>query len=73
MFYRLKKDTYVRNYDGIGYITSTGIVNASVVNGTGAVLLSLLNRQPQSLDELVNKAEKIFDSANHMIIYKDAK
>ncbi|MBR1723325.1 MAG: radical SAM protein [Treponema sp.] len=73
MFYRLKKDTYVRNYDGIGYITSTGIFNDSVVNGTGAVLLSLLNRQPQSLDELVNKAEKIFDSANHMIIYKDAK
>ena len=24
MLYRKKKDTYIRNYDGVGYITSTG-------------------------------------------------
>lgn len=42
MFYKLKKDTFVRNYDDIGYITSTGIFNDRVVNGSGAVLLSVL-------------------------------
>ena len=25
MLYRQKKDTYIRNYNGVGYITSTGI------------------------------------------------
>lgn len=23
MLYRQKKDTYIRNYDGVGYVTST--------------------------------------------------
>ena len=32
MLYRQKKDTYIRNYDGVGYITSTGIFNDRIKN-----------------------------------------
>lgn len=35
MLYRQKKDTYIRNYDGAGYITSTGIFNDRCVNESG--------------------------------------
>ena len=39
MLYRQKKDTYIRNYDGVGYITSTGIFNDRLVNDSGTVFL----------------------------------
>ena len=64
MFYKLKKDTFVRNYDDIGYITSTGIFNDRVVNGSGAVLLSVLSRKPQSLEQLVEKSSSIFSNVS---------
>ena len=35
MLYRQKKDTYIRNYDGVGYITSTGIFNDRCTNESG--------------------------------------
>lgn len=37
MLYRQKKDTYIRNYDGVGYITSTGIFNDRIVNQSGTI------------------------------------
>ena len=40
-FYKQKKDTYIRNYDGTGYICSTGIWNDRVVNDSGTVFLTL--------------------------------
>lgn len=55
MLYRQKKDTYIRNYDGVGYITSTGIFNDRCTNESGTVFLCALSRKPQTLDELVDK------------------
>ena len=55
MLYRQKKDTYIRNYDGAGYITSTGIWNDRMVNESGTIFLCALSREPQTLDELVEK------------------
>ena len=73
MFYKLKKDTFVRNYDDIGYITSTGIFNDRVVNGSGAVLLSVLSRKPQSLEQLVEKSSSIFSNVSIDRLKKDAE
>ena len=55
MLYRQKKDTYIRNYDGIGYITSTGIFNDRLVNKSGTVFLTVLSRTPQTLEVLADK------------------
>ena len=60
MYYRQKKDTYIRNYDGLGYITSIGLCNDKVVNESGTVFLCALSRTPQTLDELADKIVKSF-------------
>ena len=60
MLYRQKKDTYIRNYDGAGYITSTGIWNDRMVNESGTVFLCALSREPQTLDQLAEKIIKSF-------------
>ena len=75
MLYRQKKDTYIRNYDGVGYITSTGIFNDRLVNDSGAVMLAAISRQPQTLDELVDKIMPSFadDDVSRQTVYNDAK
>lgn len=72
MLYRQKKDTYIRNYDGAGYITSTGIWNDRMVNESGTVFLCALSRKPQSLDELAEKIVKSFVGVDIETIKKDA-
>ena len=73
MFYRQKKDTYIRNYDGAGYITSTGIWNDRMVNESGTVFLCALSREPQTLDELAEKIIKSFVDVDKETIKKDAE
>lgn len=73
MLYRQKKDTYIRNYDGVGYITSTGIFNDRMVNESGTIFLCALSREPQTLDELAEKISKEFDDVDIGTIKKDAE
>ena len=73
MLYRQKKDTYIRNYDGAGYITSTGIFNDRMVNESGTVFLCALSRKPQTLDELTDKIIKSFVGVDRETVKKDAE
>lgn len=73
MFYRQKFDTFIRNYDGVGYITSTGIFNDRVMNESGTVFLMALSRNAQSLEELTEKICKSFADADYETVKKDAK
>ena len=73
MFYRQKKDTYIRNYEGLGYITSTGIFNDRVVNESGTVFLCALSRKPQTLDELADKILPQFVGVDRETILADAQ
>ena len=73
MLYRQKKDTYIRNYDGAGYITSTGIWNDRMINESGTVFLCALSREPQTLDELAEKIIKSFVDVDKETIKKDAE
>ncbi len=73
IFYKQKKDTYIRDYDGFGYITSIGIFNDMVVDGSGKVFLFALSRKPQSLDELANKILCQFVDISKEVILEDAK
>ena len=72
-FYKQKKDTYIRNYDGTGYICSTGIWNDRVVNDSGALFLTALSREPQSLDDLVDKIYPEFVDVDREVIENDAR
>ncbi|MCR5045796.1 MAG: PqqD family peptide modification chaperone [Treponema sp.] len=73
MLYRQKKDTYIRNYDGVGYITSTGIFNDRCTNESGTVFLRALSRKPHTLDELVDKIAPQFIGVDRDTIKKDAE
>ena len=73
MLYRQKKDTYIRNYDGVGYITSTGLFNDRCTNESGTVFLCALNRKPQTLDELTDKILPQFVGVDRDTIKKDAE
>ena len=75
MLYRQKKDTYIRNYDGIGYITSTGMFNDRCTNESGTFFLCALERKSQTLDELVDKIMPAFadGTVNRETIKADAQ
>lgn len=73
MLYRQKKDTYIRNYDGVGYITSTGLFNDRCTNETGTVFLCALSRKPQTIDELTDKIMSAFVDVDRETIKADAE
>lgn len=73
MFYKQKKDTFIRNYDGIGYITSTGLFNDLCTDESGTVFLCALKRTPQTLDQLVDVIMPKFEEVDRETIYNDAK
>lgn len=73
MFYKLKKDAHVSIYNGYGYIISTGLNKMSEVDPMGAVFLSALKPQPQSLDQLVDILLKQFADVDREILKNDAK
>lgn len=72
MYYKLRKDAYVRSFDDVGYIVSTGRFHDRVVDSVGAVFLSALSRAPQSLDELAEKIAASFADTDLAGIKNDA-
>lgn len=73
MYYRQKFDTFIRDYEGAGYITNTGNFSDRVVNGSGTVFLTALSRKPQTLEDLVQKAAAAFTDVSPQDIIEDAK
>jgi len=70
--YRQKFDTFIRRYVDLGYITSKSDFGDRVVDSSGAVFLSALSRQPQSLDCLVAKISESFVDVDVETLKKDA-
>lgn len=73
MYYKLKRDTFFRNYDDIGYIVNINNNSDMVVNGSGAVFLSLLSGKSQSLKELSNIALDKFVNVSLIELQNDMK
>ena len=73
MYYKLKRDTFFRNYDDIGYIVNINNNSDIVVNGSGAVFLSLLSGKSQSLKELSNIALDKFVNVSLIELQNDMK
>jgi len=85
MFFKKKSNVLFRNYESFGYITDNrnfgyklansndNYIGDKIVSESGAVFLSVLDRTPQTLDELSKKIKKLFADVSIRIIKKDAK
>ena len=73
MLYHQKFDTFIRIYDDIGYITNKSDFRDMVVSQSGAVFLSVLSRQPQTLEKLAEKIIEKFVDVDIETIKKDAE
>ena len=73
MLYRQKFDTFIRQYDDIGYITSKSDFGDRVVDDSGAVFLAALSRKGQSLDALTEKISRAFTGVDIETLKNDAR
>ena len=73
MYYKLKADTFFRNYNNIGYIVNIPNNSDRVVNESGALFLSLLSYKPKSLEELSNIAFSKFINVSLAELQNDMK
>lgn len=85
MYFKTKSNIIFRNYDAFGYITDNrnfgyrlttnndDYIGDKILSETGAVFFSVLNRKPQTLDELVNKINNKFADADLSTIENDAR
>ena len=72
MYYKLKKDSYIRQYGNYGYITSTGLFSDRLVDHSGLAFLQVLTRDAQTLDMLVKKICQLFKNADYNQVLIDA-
>lgn len=85
MFYKQKSSVLFRNYKSFGYITDNRNfgykkidnnqedIGDKILSESGAVFLSVLGREAQTLDDLAKKIKKQFASVNISTIKKDAR
>jgi len=85
MFFKLKSNILLRFYESFGYITDnrnfgyelTGTdenhIGDKIISESGSVFLSVLDRTPQTIDELANKIKKQYADIDIRVIKKDAK
>lgn len=72
MLYRQKFDTFVRVYDGtVGYIVSKSNFSDRVTEGSGAVFLAALSREPKSMEELVDEIALKFIDVDKDVLKND--
>jgi molybdenum cofactor biosynthesis enzyme MoaA len=85
MFFKQKSNVIFRNYESFGYITDNrnfgykqtdnieNYIGDKILSESGAVFLSVLGREPQSLDELAKKIKKQFIDVDIRTIKNDAR
>lgn len=71
MIYMLRKSTYFRKYENIGYIENPTSSISKVVDGIGAMCLSQLSYEPRNIDEIVKNLLNIFDNIEEETLRKD--
>lgn len=84
MFFKQKSNVIFRNYDSFGYITDNrnfgyrqkdnteSYIGDKILSESGAVFLSVLGRNPQSLEALIKKIKKQFLDVSISTIRNDA-
>jgi radical SAM protein with 4Fe4S-binding SPASM domain len=72
MLYKQKFDTFIRQYNDVGYITSKSDFGDRVVDASGAVFLKALSRKGQNIDALVETIAQSFIGVDRDGLKKDA-
>jgi radical SAM protein with 4Fe4S-binding SPASM domain len=84
MFFKQKSNVIFRNYESFGYITDNrnfgykqtnnneNYIGDKILSESGAVFLSVLDRKPQTIDELAKKISKQFTDVDIRTIKNDA-
>lgn len=65
MFYRQSRDTFIRSIGEYGYIYSQLTKHDRTYTQEGNAFLSVITREPQSLEELSAKACEYFENVTH--------
>jgi radical SAM protein with 4Fe4S-binding SPASM domain len=85
MFFKKKSNILFREYKSFGYITDNrnfgykqinddeNHIGDKILSESGAVFLSVLDREPQTIEELSKKIKKQFTDVDIRTIEKDAK
>jgi radical SAM protein with 4Fe4S-binding SPASM domain len=85
MFFKKKSNVIFRNYNSFGYITDNRnfgykkinnneiYIGDKIISESGAVFFSVLDRKPQTLDELAKKINKQFIDVDIRTIMNDAR
>jgi len=84
MFFKLKFNVMFRNYESFGYITDNrnfeyrltnnnqNFIGDKILSKSGAVFISVLDRNPQNIDELAKEINKQFPNIDIKTIKNDA-
>lgn len=83
MFFKQRSNVIFRNYPSFGYITDNrnfgyitnyeNVIGEKILSESGAVFMSVLDRNPQTLDVLARKIKYQFADVDMMTIKADAK
>lgn len=85
MFFKRKSNIIFRNYNSFGYITDNrnfgyrlindaeNHVGDKILSETGAIFFSALDRNPQTLEEITRRINKIITDTDIITIQNDAK
>ncbi len=73
MFYRQSRDTFIRSIGEYGYIYSQLTKHDRTYTQEGNAFLSVITREPQSLEELSAKACEYFENVTHEDVQDDMK
>lgn len=85
MYFMLKSNVILRNYDSFGYVTDNrnfgyknadnkeDVIGDKIVSQSGAVFLSALGQMPQTLDDIVSKIISHFGDVDIETITNDAR
>ena len=85
MFFMQKSNVIFRDYESFGYVTDNrnfgykltnnneNYIGDKILSETGAVFFSALSKNPQDIDELVQKIHKRFTDVDINTIKNDAE
>ena len=83
MYYKIRNDVLFRKYQGHGYIADNSeygyrmlndnhrCLGEKYVSASGAVMLSMLGKSPQSIDSVVGKLSQIFTGVEYETLKQD--
>lgn len=85
MFIKQRSNVIFRDYNSFGYVTDNrnfgynkikkdeSFIGDKILSESGSVFFSVLDRKPQSLDELAKQINKEYPGLDHTSIMNDAK